>query len=221
MIALDIISDPVCPWCYIGKTRLERGIEAAGENPFTPHWRMFRLNPDMPAEGMDRRTYLETKFGGPEGAARVYGAIAQAAEADGLDVNLDAIARAPQTIDAHRLIRWASEAGTEDRVVDALFDRYFRLGDDISDRRTLSEIAEAAGMDGEVIARLLEGDAEMATLLEEERAAREMGVTGVPCFIIQGKYVIQGAQEPDTWARVISEIGEAVTKGAAEEESLS
>ncbi|MEL7173899.1 MAG: DsbA family protein, partial [Pseudomonadota bacterium] len=121
MITLDIISDPICPWCYIGKTRLDRAIAAAGHNPFTPRWRMFRLNPDMPAEGMDRRQYLEAKFGGAEGADRVYGAIADAAKGDGLDVDLGAIQRTPQTLDAHRLIRWAGEAGFGETVVMDLF----------------------------------------------------------------------------------------------------
>ncbi|MEM7496448.1 MAG: DsbA family oxidoreductase [Pseudomonadota bacterium] len=206
MITLDIISDPICPWCYIGKTRLDRAIAETGHNPFMPRWRMFRLNPDMPAEGMDRRQYLEAKFGGAEGAARVYGAIAEAAKGDGLDVDLDAIARTPQTLDAHRLIRWAGEAGAGDAVVMALFDRYFRRGEDISDRELLIDVAIEAGMDPEVVGRLLDGDADRAALEEEEKAAREMGVTGVPCFIVQGKYVVQGAQDSATWRRVIDEI---------------
>ncbi|MEL6576730.1 MAG: DsbA family oxidoreductase [Pseudomonadota bacterium] len=210
MITLDIISDPICPWCYIGKTRLDRAIAAAGHNPFTPRWRMFRLNPDMPAEGMDRRQYLEAKFGGAEGADRVYGAIADAAKGDGLDVDLGAIRRTPQTLDAHRLIRWAGEAGLGEPVVMDLFDRYFRRGEDISDRDLLLQVATDAGMERDVVARLLEGDADRAALEEEEKAAREMGVSGVPCFIIQGKYVIQGAQDSDTWRRVIDELTEAM-----------
>ncbi|MEM8624114.1 MAG: DsbA family oxidoreductase [Pseudomonadota bacterium] len=212
MVTLDIISDPICPWCYIGKTRLDRALGEAGHNPFSPRWRMFRLNPDMPAEGMDRRAYLEAKFGGPEGADRVYGAIQQAAEADGLDVNLSSIQRTPQTLDAHRVIRWASEAGVAEDVTNILFDRYFRLGEDISDRDLLLEVAGAVGMDRDVVARLLQGDADREALIEEEQAAREMGVTGVPCFIIQGRYVVQGAQDSPTWLRVIDEISTAASE---------
>ncbi|MEL6766403.1 MAG: DsbA family oxidoreductase [Pseudomonadota bacterium] len=221
MITLDIISDPICPWCYIGKTRLDRAIAEAGHNPFTPRWRMFRLNPDMPAEGMDRRQYLEAKFGGAEGADRVYGAIADAAKGDGLDVDLDAIRRTPQTLDAHRLIRWAGEAGAGEPVVMDLFDRYFRRGEDISDHDLLLQVAADAGMERDVVARLLEGDADRAALEEEERAAREMGVTGVPCFIIQGKYVVQGAQDSATWRRVIDELTEAMGTGATAPEPVS
>ncbi|MEO1533534.1 MAG: DsbA family oxidoreductase, partial [Pseudomonadota bacterium] len=157
-----------------------------------------------------RRQYLEAKFGGAEGADRVYGAIADAAKGDGLDVDLGAIQRTPQTLDAHRLIRWAGEAGLGEPVVMDLFDRYFRRGEDISDRDLLLQVAADAGMERDVVARLLEGDADRAALEEEEKAAREMGVSGVPCFIIQGKYVIQGAQDSDTWRRVIDELTEAM-----------
>ncbi|MEM6972572.1 MAG: DsbA family oxidoreductase [Pseudomonadota bacterium] len=222
MIPLDIISDPICPWCLIGKTRLERALEKVGHNPFSTRWRMFRLNPDMPDAGMDRRAYLEAKFGGPEGADRVYGHIAEAAAGDGLDVDLGAIGRAPQTLNAHRLIRWAEQDDHQDEAVDALFDRYFRRGEDISDPAVLTAVAGEIGMDAAMVARLLDSDADSEALIEEETAAREMGVSGVPCYIIAGKYVVQGAQDADTWMRIIEEISEAlVEKGnAAVEGSL-
>ncbi|MEL6335490.1 MAG: DsbA family oxidoreductase, partial [Pseudomonadota bacterium] len=155
MIALDIVSDPICPWCYIGKTRLDRAIAAVGHDPFTPRWRMFRLNPDMPAEGMDRRAYLEAKFGGPDGAARVYGRIAEMAAADGMELDLDGITRTPQTLNAHRLIRWAENEGAQTPVVDALFKAYFEEREDIGDPAVLTRIAGEHGMDAEVVARLL------------------------------------------------------------------
>jgi predicted DsbA family dithiol-disulfide isomerase len=164
---------------------------------------------------MDRRAYLEAKFGGPEGAAEVYGRIAEIARADGLDVDLDAIERTPQTLDAHRLIRWAEAENVADRVADALFDAYFRLGRDISDHGVLADIAEGAGMDRVATERLLAGVADVDTLVEEEAGAREMGVAGVPCFVVQGRYVIQGAQDEDTWVRVIEEIIEALDHRAA------
>ncbi|MDT8343819.1 MAG: DsbA family oxidoreductase [Thermohalobaculum sp.] len=217
MIQLDIISDPICPWCYIGKTRLDRALAAAGANPFRIVWRMFRLNPDMPPEGMDRRAYLEAKFGGPEGAARVYGAIDQAGRAEGIDWALDRIGRAPQTLDAHRLIRWATAEGVADRVVDAIFRAYFHDGQDISDPATLTRIGAAAGMDAAVLGRLLAGDADRAELAAEEAEARRMGVNGVPCFVIGGRHVVQGAQDSATWTRIIEELAgvEARRAGAS------
>lgn len=211
MIQLDIISDPVCPWCYIGKRRLERAIAEAAENPFAIVWRMFRLNPEMPPEGMDRRAYLETKFGGPEGAKRVYDAIDEAGRAEGIDWSLDRIARAPQTLDAHRLIRWAAAEGVENRVVDAIFRAYFHDGEDISDRETLVRIAADAGMDGAMTRRLLDSDADREELLAEEAEARRMGVSGVPCFVIGARHVVQGAQDSETWGRIIRELNSLVT----------
>lgn len=206
MIPLDIISDPICPWCYIGKVKFDRAIAEMGENPFDITWRMFRLNPEMPAEGMGRKAYLEAKFGGPEGAARVYGSIEKAAKDAGLAVRFDRIERTPQTLDAHRLIRWAQTTGDQGAVVDRLFDAYFLEGQTLSDPTFLAGVAEAVGMDGSVVARLLEGEADRAELEAEEAEARRMGVSGVPCFIINGRYVLQGAQETETWVRIIREL---------------
>ncbi|MEM1385885.1 MAG: DsbA family oxidoreductase [Pseudomonadota bacterium] len=208
MISLEIISDPICPWCYVGKSKLDRALAQIGRNPFDIEWRIFQLNPDMPAEGMDRKQYLETKFGGPEGAARVYGAIGEAAKAAGLELKLAEIPRTPNTMDAHRLIRWASASGDQQAVVDDLFRRYFEESEDISDPDVLCDVAEQAGMERDVVARLLEGEADREALQEEDRAAREMGVTGVPTFVISRRYVLQGAQETETWLKVISEIWE-------------
>jgi len=210
MITLDIISDPICPWCYIGKARLDQAIAETGINPFDVSWRIFQLNPDMPAEGMDRQQYLQAKFGGPEEAERVYSRVRAVAEESGLDLKFDAIPRTPNTFDAHRLIRWAKATGNQTAVVQQLFRRYFELGQDISERETLLDAAEAAGMEREVVARLLEGDADRAELAAEEDAARRMGVTGVPCFIIGGQYVLQGAQDSGTWKRVLRELDAAM-----------
>ena len=206
MIQLDIISDPICPWCYIGKTRLDRAIATAGKNPFHAAWRMFRLNPDMPPEGMDRRAYLEAKFGGAENAERVYRVIADAAKAEGLALDMERIARTPQTLDAHRLIRWARMEGAEGPVVNQIFRSYFENGEDISDHAVLIWIGTEASMDGEVLERLLASDADREELLAEEQTARRMGVNGVPCFIIDSRHVVQGAQDGQTWSRVIQEL---------------
>ncbi|MGF1501320.1 MAG: DsbA family oxidoreductase [Paracoccaceae bacterium] len=216
MIQLDIVSDPICPWCYIGKTKLDAAMAEAGDTPFDIRWRIFQLNPDMPADGMDRRTYLETKFGGPDRAAQVYGRIEAAAEEAGLQVAFDRIARTPNTLDAHRLIHWAGTTGHQQPVVDALFRRYFVDGDDISDRHVLADIAEGAGMDRSVVIELLAGDADRELLQEQDEAARRMGVTGVPCFIVDGRYVIQGAQNVETWRSVIAELTTALAEGRPE-----
>jgi len=218
MIPLHILSDPICPWCYIGKAKLDAAIAEVGVNPFAVSWRPFQLNPDMPREGMDRQAYLDAKFGGPAGAAEVYGRIAEAASAAGLDLAFDKIARTPNTLDAHRLIRWAETEGAQDTVVDALFRRYFEAGQDISDPGVLVDTAEAAGLERAVIERLLAGDADRETLAEEDRAAREMGITGVPTFVINGRYVLQGAQDSATWANVIREIGAALEAERSSEE---
>ena len=210
MVTLDIISDPICPWCYIGKARLDQAIAELGQDPFDVAWRIFQLNPTMPKEGMDRTEYLEAKFGGAEGAERVYSNVRNTAEQTGLALDFDGIKRTPNTFDAHRLIRWAKATGNQSAVVQQLFRRYFEQGQDISDHQTLLDVAESAGMEREVVARLLESDADSDLLHEEEDAARRMGVTGVPCFVVGGRYVLQGAQDVETWKKVITEISDAI-----------
>jgi len=216
MITLDIISDPICPWCYIGKAKLDQAIAESGIDPFDVSWRIFQLNPDMPAEGMDRRAYLEAKFSGPEGAEQVYSRIRAVAADAGLALDFDAIPRTPNTFDAHRLIRWAKTTGNQSAVAQQLFHRYFEKGEDISDRDTLLDVAESAGLEREVVAQLLASDADREALREEEDAARQMGVGGVPCFVIGGRYVVQGAQDVETWKQILTEIAAAVSKQAAE-----
>ena len=209
MVTLDIISDPICPWCYIGKARLDQAIAESGLDPFDVSWRIFQLNPTMPPEGMDRQAYLEAKFGGPEGAERGYAHVRRTAAETGLDIKFDAIRRTPNTFDAHRLIRWAGNTGHQPAVVQHLFHRYFEQGEDISDHAILLDVAEAAGMERAVVAELLAGDADRETLSAEEQAARRMGVSGVPCFVIDGRYVLNGAQDVETWKKVIAELTEA------------
>lgn len=219
MVRLDIISDPICPWCYIGKANLDRAIADSGHNPFEIEWRVFQLNPDMPPEGQDRKTYLAAKFGGPERAQQIYDRIRDAAAESGLDVDFQRIGRTPNTMDAHRLIRWAGTSGNQDALVEQLFRRYFVKGQDISDPAVLTDAAVSVGMEREIVERLLAGDADRQELADEDAAAREMGITGVPTFIVGGKYVLQGAQPAETWARVIEELvaaGQAQAAGEAE-----
>lgn len=208
MIKLDIISDPICPWCYIGKAQLDRALEAAPDHPFTIEWHPFQLNPTMPEGGMDRRDYLEHKFGGKEGAVRVYAQIAEAAEAAGLDIDFGAIQRTPNTINAHRLIHWAGLEGRQTAVVSALFRAYFKEGRDIGDTEVLLDLAEGAEMDREMVARLLATDQDTADIRARDANARERGVSGVPTFIVANQHVLPGAQPPALWASVIEEIND-------------
>lgn len=206
MTKIDIISDPICPWCYIGKTRLDRALEANPDHDIIIEWHPFQLNPDMPAEGMDRREYLETKFGGQDGAIKVYSQIDETAREAGLDLNLAGIKRTPNTIDAHRLIFWAGIEGKQNAVVDRLFKAYFKEGRDISDASVLTRIATAAGMDGEAVRKLLDTDADLKEMRAKDRHARKRGVTGVPSFIVANEYAVGGAQPTEVWDGVIKEI---------------
>lgn len=212
MTTLDILSDLICPWCYIGKVKLNRALEKRPDHPFSVNWRPFQLNPDMPATGMDRRTYLERKFGGQSGAVKVYGEIMQHAENAGVTINIEKITRTPNTLDAHRLIHWSTVEGKQNAVVTALFEAYFQNGEDISDMNVLSSVAENVGMDKNVIQRLLNSDADKDHIKSQDKQAREMGVTGVPCFIVGATHVVNGAQEPEFWDRVITEILEAANQ---------
>lgn len=187
MTTLDIISDPICPWCYIGKTKLDRALEAAPNHPFEIQWRPFQLNPDMPAGGMDRREYLELKFGGREGAISVYGEIARTAEAAGLDIAFEKIKRTPNTLNAHRLIRWAGVEEKQTRVVSLLFKQYFKEGQDISDQDVLVDVATSVGMDGDLVRRLLEGDADLAETIAEDKKGPRNGCSRRTLFHRWGK----------------------------------
>lgn len=206
MTKLDVLSDPICPWCFIGKARLDQALINHPDHPFTIEWHPFQLNPGMPVGGMDRREYLETKFGGRANAMRVYGQIAQAAEESGLEIDFAKIERTPNTLDAHRLIHWAGIEGRQTAVVSALFKAYFQDGQDIGDPATLRAIAEGAEMDGDMIARLLASDADRADIMARDAHARQRGVNSVPTFIVANAHVVPGAQPPELWAQVITEL---------------
>ena len=205
-VKLDIISDPICPWCYIGKTQLDRALAERPDHPFAVEWHPFQLNPDMPAEGMDRRTYLERKFGGPEGADRVYGQISEHAKSIGVEADFEAITRTPNTLNAHRLIHWAGIEDRQEEIVNALFAANFREGRDIGDMDVLADIADANGMDASVVRRLLQSDADVDMIRQRDAHSREMGVTSVPTFVVAGQHAVPGAQPPELWVKVIDEI---------------
>lgn len=206
MVRLDILSDPICPWCYIGKTHLDRALAARPNHPFVIEWHPFQLNPDMTKGGMDRRAYLEGKFGGKDRAVQIYAKIAEAAEAAGLMINLGAIERTPNTIDAHRLIHWAGIEQRQTAAVSALFAAYFEMGRDIGDPEVLADIADSIGLDAAVIARLLATDADIEGISQRDAHSREAGVTGVPTFIVAGQHAVPGAQPAEVWERVIDDI---------------
>ena len=206
MVKLDIISDPVCPWCYIGKAHLDRALERAGDHPFEIEWHPFQLNPDMPAEGADRRSYLEAKFGGRAQAVKAYAHVSEVAAAAGLVFNFEVMERAPNTLNAHRLIHWAGIERRQSLVVSALFRAYFTEGRDIGDAEVLADIADSAGMDGAVVARLLASDADMADIRSRDAHSREMGVNSVPTFIVDHRHAVPGAQPPEMWDKVIADI---------------
>ena len=206
MVKLDILSDPICPWCLIGKAQLERALEARPDHPFVIEWHPFQLNPDMPPEGMDRRAYLEEKFGGKERAVQIYARIAQNAEAAGVAINFEGINRTPNTLDSHRLIHWAGIEGAQHRVVSSLMKAYFQEGRDIGDRDVLADIADSAGLDAAVIRKLLDSPADADDIRARDQAAREMGVNAVPTFIVAGKHAVPGAQPTEVWLKVIDEI---------------
>lgn len=203
---LDIFSDPVCPWCYIGKANLDRALEAAPDHPFEIEWHPFQLNPGMPPDGVDRAEYLEAKFGGKAKTIEIYARVEQAARDAGLEIDFSQMARMPNTLNAHRLIHWAGLEGRQTAMVSALFRAYWREGRDIGDLTTLADLAEAVGMDRALTTRLLATDADAEDLKARDIHARQRGVTGVPCFIIGNQYVVSGAQPPQVWANVIAEL---------------
>jgi predicted DsbA family dithiol-disulfide isomerase len=210
MIKLDIISDPICPWCYIGWTNLTRAMEQRPDHPLTVEWHPFQLNPDMPAEGMDRRAYLEHKFGGREGAIRAYAPVVEHGETAGLSLQLETMSRTPNTINAHRLIHWAGIEGRQTPVVAALFKAYFVDGRDIGDTATLADIAGAAGMDRAMTETLLQGDADADDIRARDAHTRQRGVSGVPTFIVAQQHALSGAQPTDLWLNVIDELSQQI-----------
>ena len=210
-IQLDVVSDPICPWCYIGKHRLRQGLELLDpEIDIDVHWRPFELNPTMPREGMDRDAYCERKFGSIAYARQLYANVAANAKADGLPMEVDRIARTPNTRLAHRLIAYAEDHGRQNDLVDTLFAAYFVEGRDIGDAAVLGELAHDAGLDAAAVDALLADDGADAAIDAQEREAQGLGVQGVPAFLFNGKLLFSGAQDPRTIALAIER---ALTKG--------
>lgn len=202
-LSIEIVHDLVCPWCYLGVRRLLRTLRRRPDMLFDLTWRPFLLNPDMPRLGMARPDYVVRKFGGEERARRLYNAIAETGRAEGILFRFDRIRRAPSSVDAHRLVRYAARFGRADSMVEALFSAHFTDGHDIGDHNVLLAIAVACGLDSTHVSRFLMTDEEVETVHTDNLRAHRLGINGVPCFVIDGRHAIAGAQEPEVIERLL------------------
>lgn len=208
-VNIDVISDVVCPWCYLGKARLDQAIaNVAGDVLVTVNWRPYQLNPDLPPEGVDHKAHLAAKLGGQAAVERAHEMLAGLGQQDGIAFDFDAVKISPNTLDAHRLLRWALTEGpeTQSEVASLLFKANFEEGRNVGDHAVLLDIAEEAGLDRSVVAALLASDADKDAVSGEIETARDMGVTGVPCFVIDGKYAVMGAQSVDVLTGALRDI---------------
>jgi len=203
---IDVISDSICPWCYIGKRNLESGLKILAEEKlhFAVMWHPFQLNPDMPAEGVERKAYREAKFGGPEKAKAIDDRITATAATVGLDFHLERLTRTPNTVNSHRLIRMAGQEGVQDAVVESLFKVYFCDGADIGDPEILAGVGGAGGLDPDAVFKMLKGEEHRREVLSGDQMARNAGIQGVPSFALQGHVLFSGAQPPEEMAKAFS-----------------
>ncbi|SFT92782.1 DsbA family protein [Mesorhizobium sp. YR577] len=217
-ITIDVVSDAVCPWCFIGQKRLDKAVAAVPEVDVQIRWRPFQLDPTIPLEGKDRKQYMLAKFGSEERLRQIHANIEPLGAAEGIDFDFDAIKVSPNTIDAHRVMRWASAAGAEvqNKLARRLFQLYFEEGQNIGDHAVLTEAAREAGMDAPVVEAMLATDTDRDAVANEAATASRMGITGVPCFLLEGKYAVMGAQESDTLADAIRQIAGAKARGELE-----
>jgi predicted DsbA family dithiol-disulfide isomerase len=213
-LQVDVISDVVCPWCFVGKRRLEKAVAASGI-PLQIRWRPFQLDPTIPPEGKSRRAYLEDKFGTEERIRQLHDNLAAVGAPEGIDFAFERIEVSPNTLDAHRLIRWASTPEQQERIVEALFRAYFLEGRNIGDHAVLADIAAEAGMDDDELAARLAGDEDREAVRAEIAQAQQMGVTGVPTFILIGRYALVGAQPAEELARAFEAVAERRDEMAA------
>ena len=203
MVEIVVVSDVICPWCYVGQHRLMTAMTRCQSKPVALIWQPFQLNPDMPKSGMERAFYLARKFGGSRRAKDVYSEIERQAAKDGLHVNFDAIKRTPNTLDAHRLIFWSRMADCQNEVVTALFRAYFCEGRDVGTTQVLAEIADNAGMDPDDTIERLTSDADREHVASLSRHHQTSGINGVPVFLLDGRILAHGAQPTSFWDQVI------------------
>jgi predicted DsbA family dithiol-disulfide isomerase len=206
-LTVDVISDVICPWCYIGKRRLEKAARALGTvHPVQIRWHPFELNPRLPPEGLDRREYRTAKFGSWERSQELDAQVAAAGAGEGIPFAFDRIRRTPNTFDSHRLIWLAGQAGVQDQVVEALFRGYFTEGRDLSDRQVLLDLVVEAGLDRQQAERLLAGDGGVSEVRAAEAEAHTLGVQGVPFFVANHRLALSGAQEPGLFLDAFNEL---------------
>ena len=207
-LAVDVVSDLVCPWCFIGKRKLEAALaELARTEPaldVTIRWHPFELNPDLPREGIPRATYLAQKFGGAARAADVYARVRHVGEAVGIPFRFDRIERQPNTFDSHRLVAWAQLRSDPSSLVEQLFRAYFLDGRFIGDREELVAIAADAGLSADGARTMLESDAMRQMVTDETRESADVGIQGVPFFIFNGRTAVSGAHDPPTLLEAIA-----------------
>lgn len=216
-ISIDVISDVVCPWCFIGQKRLDAALAEVGDIAVEVNWRPYQLDPTVPREGKDRRRYMLDKFGSEDRIRQIHANVEAIGEAVGIDFAFEAIKVAPNTLDAHRLIRWAGAAGqqVQNRLARRLFQLYFEQGADIGDHAVLIEVARDVGMDAAVVEAMLATDSDLEAVTAEIATAQRMGVRGVPCFVIDGKYAVMGAQESAVIADAIRQVAAAELQAAS------
>jgi predicted DsbA family dithiol-disulfide isomerase len=215
VLTIDIVSDVVCPWCYVGEKRLEAALaEEAG--PVVVRWRPYQLDPTIPEGGLDRAEYMARKFGNSGRLESIHDNLTRLGAELGLPFAFDKIKRSPNTLDAHRLIRWAAAAGAQTEVVDRLFKAFFVEGRDIGDRAVLVAIAGECGLDDNEVEKALADGADSDLVRQEIEEAQAMGVSGVPFFIFGGRLGVPGAQEPSVLRNAIAQARAAMAEGAKE-----
>ncbi|WP_458760351.1 DsbA family oxidoreductase [Afipia sp. TerB] len=213
-LQIDIVSDVVCPWCYIGKHRIESALALVPDVPVEVNWRPFFLNPWVPREGISRDEYLTAKFGSPEAYKSIAGRVGAAAAEEGLEYNSDRVKRQPNTIDSHRLIHWADAEGKAGAMKQRLMELYFRDGGDLTDTDVLVQAATDVGLDAEAIRKRLATDEDVDLISAQAKDASDKGISGVPTYVFAQKYAVSGAQPPEQLARAIRQVSAEINQGA-------
>src|SRR3954467_10217681 len=215
-LTIDIVSDVVCPWCYIGKRRIENALALAPEVPVEIRWRPFFLNPWVPREGISRDEYLTAKFGSVEAYKGIAGRVVAAASEEGLLYRPDLVKRQPNTTDCHRLILWAEAKGKAPEMKQRLMELYFRDGGDLTDVNVLVQAAADIGLDADDVRRRLATDEDVARVAADAQEAAEKGISGVPTYVFAQKYAVSGAQDPNMLANAIRQVSAEINAQAAE-----
>ncbi|MBG6209797.1 MAG: DsbA family oxidoreductase [Roseibium album] len=216
-LTIDVVSDVMCPWCFIGKRRLETALRSVPQLNVDVRWHPFQLDATLPKSGKDRQQYLDDKFGGKENADAVYSRIKETGAEEGINFAFDKIKLSPNTLDSHRLILWSRSDNVQSDVVERLFKAYFLDGEDLTKAATLVRISEEAGMQSDLVEQLLETETDLDKTEAQITRASESGISGVPCFIIDGRFVLAGAEKPETIAAALQHAEETRTDPEAEQ----